>query len=80
MIYNLGSGSSSSILEVCKIAEKIILGTSTVTEKIDLDTHQTISNVDFWSNNTNSKKYLDWYPQTKLEDGIKQTWSWIKSK
>lgn len=80
MIYNLGSGSSSSILEVCRIAEKIVLGTSTITEKIDLDTYQSISNVNFWSNNTNSKKYLDWHPQTKLEDGIKQTWNWIKSK
>jgi nucleoside-diphosphate-sugar epimerase len=79
MIYNLGSGSSSSILEVCRIAEKIVLGTSTLTEKINLNTQQTISDVDFWSKNTNSKKYLDWYPKTKLEDGIKQTWSWIKS-
>jgi nucleoside-diphosphate-sugar epimerase len=79
MIYNLGSGSSSSILEVCRIAEKIVLGTSTLTEKIDIDSLQNISNVDFWSKNTNSKKYLDWHPKTKLEDGIKQTWSWIKS-
>jgi len=80
MTYNLGSGSSSSILEVCRIAEKIVLGSTLLTEKINKNTQQTISNVDFWSNNTNSKKYLDWHPQTKLEDGIKQTWSWIKSQ
>lgn len=80
MIYNLGSGSSSSILDVCRIAEKIVLGSSKLTDEIERVSLDTNSNIDFWADTTHSKKYLDWHPKVTLEDGIKKTWNWLKLK
>ena len=77
MIYNLGSGVSSSAVEVCRIAENIILGTETLTQEIDIRSKSTICDVDFWADFTQSKRYLDWQPTTSLVDGIYKTWQWL---
>ena len=79
-IYNLGSGSSTPIIEVCKIAEKIIIGTNNLSQKLKNDTENTIISTDFWANISESKKHLDWYPTISLEQGITKTWQWLQSK
>jgi nucleoside-diphosphate-sugar epimerase len=80
MIYNLGAGVSTSVLEVCRIAEKIVLGTETLTQKMDSRSKDTGCDVDFWADFTQSKKYLDWQPTTSLADGIGKTWQWLNCK
>jgi nucleoside-diphosphate-sugar epimerase len=80
MIYNLGSGSSSTILQICRIAEKIVLGSSKLTDEIERVSLDTNSNIDFWADTTHSKKYLDWHPKVTLDDGIKKTWDWLNLK
>ncbi len=80
MIYNLGAGVSTSVLEVCRIAEKIVLGTETLTQKMDSRSKDTSCDVDFWADFTQSKKYLDWQPTTSLVDGIEKTWQWLNCK
>jgi nucleoside-diphosphate-sugar epimerase len=80
MIYNLGAGVSTSVLEVCRIAEKIVLGTETLTQKMDSRSKDTSCDVDFWADFTQSKKYLDWQPTTSLVDGIGKTWQWLNCK
>jgi len=80
MIYNLGTGVSTSVLEVCRIAEKIVLGTETLTQEMDSKSKGTSCDVDFWADFTQSKKYLDWQPTTSLVDGIGKTWEWLNCK
>ena len=77
MIYNLGSGVSNSALEVCRIAENIILGTETLTQEIEIRSKDTICDADFWADFSQSKRYLDWQPTTSLVDGIYKTWQWL---
>lgn len=77
MIYNLGSGIATPVLEVCRIAENLILGSDILTKQLEDNSKDTICDVDFWADNTQSKKYLDWQPNNTLEDGIKKTWQWF---
>jgi len=77
MIYNLGSGVSTSILEVCRIAENITLGTEALTQEMYSRSKGTTCDVDFWADLTQSKRYLDWQPTTPLVDGIEKTWQWL---
>jgi len=79
-IYNLGSGISTSILEVCHIAEKIVTGKHILSQRLKEEVVDTSSTVDFWANSTRAKKYLNWQPATNLEEGIKKTWSWLKNQ
>ena len=79
-IYNLGSGSSTPIIEVCKIAEKIIIGTNNLSQKLKNETENTIISTDFWANISESKKHLNWHPTISLEQGITKTWQWLQSK
>jgi nucleoside-diphosphate-sugar epimerase len=77
MIYNLGSGASIPVLEVCRIAEKIILGSEALTEHLENSSKHSVCDVDFWADCTRSKEYLGWQSHTTLEDGIKKTWKWL---
>ena len=79
-IYNLGSGNSTSILEVCRLAEKIIVGTDCLSRKLKEETSDTLVSSDFWANISESKKHLNWQPSTSLEEGITKTWQWVKNK
>ena len=77
MIYNLGSCISTPVLEVCRISERLILGSDILTKQLESSSKDTECDVDFWADYTLSKKYLGWKPNTTLEDGIKKTLQWI---
>ena len=79
-VYNLGTGVSTPVLEVCRIAEKIVLNTDTLTQEMENKFKDTTCDVDFWADCSQSKKYLGWEPSTTLEEGIKRTWYWLKSQ
>ena len=78
-IYNLGSGSSTPILEVCKVAEKIILGTDNLSQQLKQESINTEVGCDFWANHDKSKKHLNWSPSIDLEEGISKTWQFLKN-
>ena len=79
-IYNLGSGGSTSVKEICRMAEKIVLGTDLLTCQLEEKTYESSCNVDFWADCSNSKKFLDWTPNTDFSSGIEKTWKWLSAK
>ena len=78
-IYNLGSGRSTTVLEVCRIAEQIVLGAESLTAQLESKTESSQSEVDFWADIKHSKEIMDWQPTTSLKEGIQQTQQWINS-
>ncbi len=79
-IYNLGSGGSTPVKEICRIAEQIVLGTDSLTRQMEEKTQETFCNIDFWADCSNAKKSLDWVPTTDLMVGIEKTWKWLSAK
>jgi UDP-glucose 4-epimerase len=79
-IYNLGFGGSTPVLEICRIAEQFVLRTGTLTQRMASRSIDTKCDVDFWADCSQSKKYLGWQQTTSLEEGIKQTWEWLKAQ
>ena len=75
--FHLGSGSSTTVLELCQIAEQLVLGSNNFSKKlIKLSTDDSLS-VNFWSNNSRSRKELCWTPNTSIRSGISKTWQWM---
>ncbi len=68
-IYNLGSGFSRSVYEVCKIIEKCLQNSSEISDHI-LKNGSEEKNMDFWSDMDKTLKSFDWKPRTTLEEGI----------
>ena len=79
-VYNLGSGRSTSVLEVFRIAEKVALGSESLTAELESTIKSSQAEVDFWANIQDAKASLDWQPTTSLTDGIKQTQHWINGQ
>jgi nucleoside-diphosphate-sugar epimerase len=79
-VYNLGSGQSTTLFEVCRIAEKLVLGTDTLTRDLENKYKDYSCDVDFWASSTKSKKYLGWQSTTSLEEGLANTWKWLNTK
>jgi UDP-glucose 4-epimerase len=76
-IYNLGSGISTSILEVCRKAEMIVMGSDILSQQLNEEAVDTSANIDFWANCIRAEKYLNWQSSTNIEEGIKKTWLWL---
>jgi len=73
-VYNLGSGTSTTVLDICRYAEQIILGTELYTQKLERETKNSTVDNNFWAGIDATKKKLDWSPKIALESGIKRTW------
>lgn len=75
-IFNIGSGTGKSILEILSMVEKItnrkIKKEFLDSRKIDIDYNV----LDI----TKAINILNWKPGTILEDGIKKTWDWANNK
>jgi len=78
-IYNLGSGFPTSVLEVCRQAERIVLGTDSLIRQLE-EKNELSCNVDFWADCSNANKSLDWIHTTDLGVGIEKTWKWLTAK
>ena len=74
-IYNLGSGTSTTVLDICRYAEQIILGTDLHTQQLERETKNSTVDTNFWAGIDATKKKLDWSPKIALESGIKRTWN-----
>jgi len=73
-IYNLGTGRSTSVLEVCRIAEKIILNSSKLTFQLELKVQPKVSDVNFWASMISTNQHLKFNPKVGLSYGIKKFW------
>ena len=75
--YNVGTGRSYSIKEVCKFLEEIsnkkihVKSVKIYTRKSDID--------NFVSDSSKLKK-LGWIPKTEFKEGLFQTYNWFKSE
>ena len=78
-IYNLGSGGSTPVLEVCRHAERIVCGSDFLTRRLELQTQDVLSEVNFWSNTARASEYLGWSPKTSIAEGIERTWQYMKT-
>lgn len=76
-IYNLGSGNSTSVIDVCKIAEKIVRNTDELATNLASHTADMSSSVNFWADCHQANELLGWRARTSLHDGIAQTWNSI---
>ena len=79
-IYNLGSGTATSILDVCSVAERIVTGTDILSRQLKKEIVDTSTNIDFWASCTRAKEYLNWKSSTTIEEGIKKTWLWLRNQ
>ena len=75
--YNLGSGVSTPVLEICRTAESIVLGSENLTQKLKRDSTSKVSNINFWACIEETKKILNWWPVTTIKSGIQDTWNHI---
>lgn len=69
-IYNLGSGKSTSVYDVCRIVEKQILDSETISQSV-LDIGEQTESVNFWADMDKTKKAFNMLGDTPLEEGIK---------
>jgi len=71
-IYNLGSGASHRVYDVCKIVENQMLGSTAISSDV-LKNGSREQSVNFWANMEKTSGALKWAPQTNLEKGIAET-------
>lgn len=74
-IFNLGSETSTSVLEVCRKAERVVCDSDSVFKQLQQKTSETESQVDFWADSSRSREFLGWSPKVNLSEGIRKTWS-----
>ncbi len=79
-IFNLGSGRSTPVIEICRIAEQIVLGQDTLTKQLEAKTKSSGCNINFWADIGHAKSHLKWSPSTTLVDGIYKTQNWLKCR
>lgn len=68
-IYNLGSGKSTKVIDICKIVEKIIWGTTRLSDKITLNRNSQ-GTINFWADTAKTQKALRWKSNISLKSGI----------
>lgn len=75
-VYNLGSGKSTKVIDICKIVEKIIWNTSRISDMINLN-YNSKETLNFWADITKTQKTLSWKPSISIKNGIE---NYIKEK
>ena len=70
-VYNLGSGTSNSVYDICKIVEKQLLGNGLISNQV-LENGQQTETVNFWADMEKTKQALNMSCETDLKEGIKQ--------
>ena len=71
-IYNLGTGNSTSVYEVCRLAEEILFNATKISGNL-LTKNSSTKSVDFWADMTKTKKALNWEAKVNLRSGIIET-------
>ena len=76
-IYNIGSGESTTVLEMCRISEQVVRGTDELTLELQEKTKDIKATINFWADINLTNKHLNWKPTVKLTEGIKRTLDWL---
>ena len=79
-IFNLGSGKSTSVLKMCRMAERIVLGQDLLTKQLESKIKNSSYDVDFWACTEKVHKTLNWQSTTTVMNGIEKTWNWTQHK
>ncbi len=69
-IYNLGTGKATKVIDICRTAEKIICGTTSLSDAIKLDCNSG-KPVCFRADTNKTRRALSWQPDVSIENGIK---------
>jgi len=69
-IYNLGSGHSTSVIEICRIVEMLMTGESIISNL--LSKIEKRDSIDFWADISKTRNSLNWEPAYSIEDGLKE--------
>jgi len=78
-IFNIGSGQSTTVLDVCRLAEKTFFSTTKLSELLEANTVSVPANLlNFWANCNRSHTLLGWQSRTSLQDGLSKTWDWMQ--
>jgi len=78
-VYNLGSGFTTSVYDICRIVEKQLLGSETISKHV-LKNGQPEETVNFWANMEKIEYELNMTCNTSMEEGIRQYIKTIKSE
>lgn len=70
-LYNLGSGVSSAVYEICEIVEKYFKNSDDISGQVLKNNHN-LETVNFWANMDKLKSVLDFSSFTDLNTGIKK--------
>jgi len=73
-VYNLGSGYATSVYDICRIVEKQVLGSETISHQF-LENGQREETVNFWADVGKTEHSLNMSYVTGIENGIKWTYN-----
>ena len=69
-VYNLGSGYTTSVYDICRMVETQLLGSETISKKV-LENGQKEETVNFWADMEKTEHALNMSCDTGLDKGIK---------
>ena len=78
-VYNLGTGKSSSVIEICSLSELIVLGSDKLTKNLKENLKLEKETPNYLTDITKTTHTLGWEPKVSLEEGIEKTWQFINS-
>ncbi len=72
-IYNLGTGSSTSVVDFCKTLEIIVKENHQLTTRLIENTQNSNQEVNFFASTAKTKKAFGWTAKTSLVDGLSRS-------
>ena len=78
-VFNVSSGLSTSVLDVCRHAEQIVCGSDSLSRQLADSVHGSSADVDFWGNTCRIESEVGWSPAIPMADGILQTWQYLEA-
>lgn len=78
-IYNLGSGKSTRVIDICKIAERIINGKVSISNTVNLNRNPR-ETINFWADTSKTDAIFGWRAKTDIETGIRQYFKTLEAK
>ena len=70
-IYNIGSGASTKVIDICEIIERQLFGNSNITDFLRKNVNSE-QKVNFWADTSRSREVLGWKYKTTIEEGIEK--------
>jgi nucleoside-diphosphate-sugar epimerase len=73
-VFNIGSGSSTSVLEIFRYVENIVLGSDLLSIQLEDKIQKSQVNTNFWADISKSKRELYWTPAITIDVGLEKSW------